>query len=79
MSSIKKAVLSGFKFHIVGNPDFIFKVTKHGDDDLIVYSNGRVIGHVTLTYKNMVITDLDSGLDFTAQIRLKDINFLDPK
>lgn len=77
--NIKKAVASGMRFQVAGNPDCIFKVQRHGDDDLNLFANGHMMGHVTFRYKHMVITDLDaSGLVFTAGVKLMDVNFIDP-
>lgn len=75
--NIKKAAITGVKFQIAENLDYIFKISKHGEEVLTIYSNSKFLGIVKFSYKNMIISIHDSGIDFTTEIRLKDINFIE--
>lgn len=67
------------RFLVAGNPDYLFKISRHGDEQLNIYSNGQFLGDVAFTYKNMVLSVHDSGIDFKAVVSLKDLNFIEPK
>ncbi len=81
MSSLKKAAISGMRFQIEGNPDFLYKLISGLDDTYhLMIDNLKLddlfVGTVVFTYKHMVIDTMFRGLVWKKEVRLKDLNFI---
>ncbi len=77
MSQIRKAVLSGTKFMIDGNSEYVFKIIAKSEDDLQLEINGKLMEAVVfMSYKNMSISILYAGLTLSTEVRLRDLLFV---
>ncbi len=75
MSQIRKAVLSGTRFLINGNAEYVFRIVAANDLQLEI--NGKMMeAVVVLSYKNLNISILYAGLVLSTEVRLRDLLFV---